>query len=103
MNREDAAGQLERVVRLSREILPLAEAGDAGAAAELDRQRRELLAGVRAALEPLSDAEQAMIAEVAALNDRALGALEHRLRIKAREIDVAAAGRRAVAAYGATG
>jgi len=103
MNRQEAAEQLQRVIELSRQILPFAESGDALRTALLDLQRREMLDGVRVALQPLTGEDQAMLAEIAALNDRALGALEHRLRSKAREIDLAAAGRRAVVAYAANG
>jgi hypothetical protein len=97
---------LQRALAISRELSQLAEAGDIAMALALDRQRRELLRVARpgrGSHEALGERERAMVAEIASLNDRALGALEHRLRIKARELDMAAVGRRAVAAYAATG
>jgi hypothetical protein len=37
------------------------------------------------------------------LNDRAIGLMEHQLRGKSRALDMAAVGRRAVAAYSTAG
>ena len=94
---------LERALGLSRELAQLAEAGDAVRAAALDGERRALLREVRASGRAFSEREQALLDDIQALNDRALGLLEHRLRIKARELDTAMTGQRALAAYGATG
>jgi hypothetical protein len=40
--------------------------------------------------------------EIALLNDQSIGYLEHHRRIKGRQLDVAAVGRRAVHAYAYT-
>jgi hypothetical protein len=103
MSGQAVATLLERALRLSQELAQLADAGDVAAAAALDAERRRLLREARAATGVFSAPEQALLAGIAALNDRALGRLEHRLRSKARELDIAMTGRRAVAAYAATG
>jgi hypothetical protein len=46
--------------------------------------------------------ELALLREISQLNDRAIGSMEHRLRSKGRAMDMAAVGRRAVAAYSNT-
>jgi pyrimidine deaminase RibD-like protein len=94
---------LERALRLSQQLAQLADAGDAVAAVALDAERRLLLRAARTATGSPAAAERALLAQIAALNDCALGRLEHRLRIKARELDIAKTGRLAVAAYAATG
>jgi hypothetical protein len=94
---------LERALLISRQMAELASAGAAGAALALDRQRRELLHAARTAPGEISSEERAIVAEIETLNNRALGLLEHGLRTAARELDMAAAGRRAVLAYAATG
>jgi len=43
-----------------------------------------------------------MLREIAQLNDRALGLLEHRKRAMGRDMDMLAVGRRAVRAYATT-
>ena len=103
MSAASVAAMLERALGLSQELAQLAEAGDAAGAVALDAERRRLLREVRAAAGGLDAAQRALLAEIATLNNRALGRLEHRLRIKTRELDIAMTGRRAVAAYAATG
>ncbi len=98
-----ARESLARALAISHEIGLLAEAGDVAAAVALDAERRELLRRAHAGLASLDDAGRAIVDEIATLNNRALGLMEHRLRIKAREFDMAAVGRRAVVAYAATG
>jgi hypothetical protein len=44
-----------------------------------------------------------MIEEICRLNDRAIGLMEHQVRGKSRALDMAAVGRRAVAAYRTAG
>jgi hypothetical protein len=96
------AGELLfQALAISRELAEAAASGDAQRALALDARRRQLLDAARAA-DACTAADRATLAEIGLLNDRALGVLEHHLRIKAREIDVAAAGRRAVVAYAAT-
>jgi hypothetical protein len=103
MKRAAAHQLLQRALSISRELSQLAESGDIAAAVALDADRLVLLRSVRASAVHLDDSERAVVGEIASLNNRALGLLEHRLRIKAREFDMAAVGRRAVAAYAATG
>jgi len=43
-----------------------------------------------------------LLREISQLNDRSIGSMEHRLRSKGRAMDMAAVGRRAVAAYSNT-
>lgn len=100
---QGADALLQRVLGISRELSQLAESGDAATAVALDGERRELLRVLRASGAMLGEDSRALLDDVAALNDRALGLLEHRLRIKARELDMAMTGRRAVRAYAATG
>ena len=97
-----AAGELlQEALAISRELAQVAASGDANRALALDARRRELLDAARTG-DACTAADRATLAEIEHLNDHALGALEHHLRIKARELDVATAGRRAVIAYAAT-
>ena len=91
---------LARALLLSKELLAVAENGDVGAVANLDAERLRLLhsAGVK---DTNMDADQRlMLQQIGELNDEAIGHLEHRRRRTEREMDMASAGRRAVAAYG---
>jgi hypothetical protein len=94
---------LQRALEISREVARLAESGDVARAVALDAERLELLRSARAGLHPLSDDARSMVSEIATLNNRAVGFLEHRLRGKGRELDMVAVGRRARLAYAATG
>jgi len=47
-------------------------------------------------------ADQALLQQIAEANARAIGLLEHQRRSKGRDLDMAAVGRRAVAAYSGT-
>ena len=49
--------------------------------------------------EALKDESPALLQQIAQLNDRSIGLLEHQRRAKGRDLDMAAVGRRAVAAY----
>jgi hypothetical protein len=99
MSSGDARVALERALELSRELLAVAELGDAAAAVNLDAMRLELLQSAREILQtaPMNDRE--LLQEIAQLNDKAIGCLEHHHRRKARDMDMASAGRRAVIAY----
>ncbi|HEX3848245.1 MAG TPA: hypothetical protein VHV81_12765 [Steroidobacteraceae bacterium] len=94
---------LARALELSRQVLSAAEQSDAEGLPRLDAERMRLLQSARAERGSLSAADHRMLSEVAELNDRAIGAMEHHRRIKERAIDMAAVGRRAVAAYAMTG
>jgi hypothetical protein len=94
---------LEQARALSRELLGAAERGDAAAVAKLDAERMRLLVSFRHETRLLDARELALLREVADLNDRAVGLMEHGLRAKSRDLDMLSAGRRASRAYATTG
>jgi hypothetical protein len=94
-----ATAALERALALSRELTDAADAGDAAATQRLDAERGILLRTATADGAGFDDADRALLQEIAALNSRALGALQHRQRAIARDLDMLIAGRRAVRAY----
>jgi hypothetical protein len=98
----DTTNELARALELSRELLAAADRGDGRAVASLDAKRRELLKSARSSTRVLDAAQTLLMQEVALLNDRSIGLLEHHRRIKQRQMEVAAAGRRAVHAYSNT-
>jgi hypothetical protein len=98
MSRE-AAAMLEQAVDLSRQLLAAADRGDSQAVAFLDAQRLQLLKSVRNGASAPHAHERVLLQEIALLNDKSIGSLEHHRRIKGRQLDVAIAGRRAVHAY----
>lgn len=91
---------LERALAISEQLAALADSGDVSQTVRLDAERRQLLQSAGAALRPLDEQSRAILREITALNDRTLGLMQHRQRAKGREMDIAAVGRRAVAAYG---
>lgn len=99
MNRQTAVAALERALLISREIAVVADGGDVRQAASLDAERRQLLKSVHEALSPMDERSQAVLREIAELNDRSIGRLEHRFRAKCRDMDMLAVGRRALRAY----
>jgi hypothetical protein len=99
MNRQDAMAALRHALKLSQQLAAVADGGDVSLAVRLDAERLQLLKSARAALHPLDERSRSILGEIAALNDRTLGLLEHRRRAKGRDMDMAAVGRRAVAAY----
>jgi hypothetical protein len=101
MSRE-AAAMLDRALQLSREVLAAADRGDSQAAASIDAERLQLLQSARRCATMLGAHEQQLLREIALLNDQSIGHLEHHRRIKGRQLDVAAVGRRAVTAYAMT-
>jgi hypothetical protein len=100
MTRQQATAALERALGLSEQLAALADTGDVSQTVRLDAERRQLLKSARAALHPLDEQSRSILRNISLLNDRTLGLMEHRRRAKGREMDVAAVGRRAVAAYG---
>ena len=90
---------LDRALELSRELLAAAERGDSQAATSLDAERLRLLKSVRSSAGTLDEQGRRAMRDIALLNDQSIGRLEHHRRIKGRELDMAAVGRRAVAAY----
>jgi hypothetical protein len=99
MNRGEAAAALQRALELSQELATVAESGDVDQVIRLDAERLRLLKSARHALQPLSPADRSMLRAIADLNARSLGRMEHRFRAKCRDMDMLAAGRRAVRAY----
>jgi hypothetical protein len=102
MNRSEASAALQRALEISRELTAVAEGGDVGLTLSLDAERLQLLKCARAGMQPIDANESAVLREIAELNDRAIGLMEHQRRIKGRAMDMAAVGRRAVAAYSTT-
>ena len=100
MNR-DSKTLLGRAVTVSRELLAAADRGDTPRVLALDAERLLLLKSVRRGDIALDADDTLLLQEVALLNDRSIGHLEHHRRIKERQMEVAAVGRHAVNAYGA--
>jgi hypothetical protein len=90
---------LARALTLSHDMLSAADRGDLQSLATLDLERMELLKSFRNGTKQVSAADQALLSQINATNDRAIGLVEHQRRSKGRDLDMAAVGRRAVAAY----
>jgi hypothetical protein len=90
---------LTRALDLSRQILAAAEGVDLGLVASLDAERMQLLKSFKLEQPRVALPNREVLEQIMALNERAVGLLEHRKRGKGREMDMAAVGRRAVAAY----
>jgi hypothetical protein len=99
MSRDKINPSLARALALSHDMLDAAEKGDLQSLASLDLKRMELLKFFRSGTQQVSAADQALLAQITATNERAIGLLEHQRRSKGRDLDMAAVGRRAVAAY----
>ena len=91
---------LTRALALSRDLLAVAGRGDVTAVANLDAERLRLLHSMRAKFPHMDADERLMLRKINELNDETIGLLEHRRRRTEREMDLASAGRRALAAYG---
>jgi hypothetical protein len=102
MNRQQAVTALQRALELSRELAAVADGGDLRLTVSLDAERLQLLKSARAALQTMDEKDRSVLREIAALNDRALGFLEHRRRAKGRDMDMVAVGKRALRAYSST-
>ena len=100
MTQQQAIADLERALGISEQLAALADAGDLGQTVRLDAERRQLLKSARAAMHPPDEQSRSILRKISLLNDRTIGLMEHRRRAKGREMDIAAVGRRAVAAYG---
>ncbi len=97
-----ARASLQQALEVSRRCLEAAEHGNVPALIDLDAQRLQLLKSARRGLSHIDAEHQALLQEISRLNDCAIGAVEHQHRAKAREMDMAATGRRALAAYSNT-
>jgi len=92
--------KVQRALDLSQKIMQAAQNADAQALTALDDERAQLIKSFRLETQSLGGADRAALSEIVKLNDLALGLMEHHRRTKGRELDMAAVGRRAVAAYG---
>ena len=99
MSRAEALAALQRALELSQELVTAAESGEVGEVARLDAERLRLLKSARHVLHPMTPADRSMLRAIADLNARSIGRMEHRFRAKCRDMDMLAAGRRAVRAY----
>jgi hypothetical protein len=99
MSRGTLSPSLARALTLSQEMLSAVESGKVQSLEALDLERMELLKSFRDAKQRVAAADQAVLQEIAQLNDRTIGLLEHQRRSKGRDLDMAAVGRKAVAAY----
>jgi hypothetical protein len=90
---------LARALALSQEMLAAAEQANLQTLELLDAQRLELLKSFRLDTKHVSAADRALLQQISEMNDRTIGLLEHQRRSKGRDMDMAAVGRRAVAAY----
>jgi hypothetical protein len=102
MNRREAQAALQRALQISHDLVAVADGGDLQLTVSLDAERLQLLKSARAALQPLDEKDRSVLREITALNDRALGLVEHRRRAKGRDMDMLVVGRRAVRAYANT-
>jgi hypothetical protein len=102
MSRDEAVAALHRALELSHELLAAADGGDADDVLRLDAERLVLLKSARHALEPMAHEDLAVLRAIADLNARSIGRMEHRFRAKCRDMDMLAAGRRALRAYAPT-
>jgi hypothetical protein len=93
---------LDRALALSQQLLGAADRSDTQEIGRLDAERLRLLQSVRLERDTLSPADRLLLLQVSALNDQAIGLMEHHRRRKERDMDLAAVGRRAVAAYSTT-
>jgi len=102
MSQQDLHAVLRRALDISRQLAGSADCGDVTLTVNLDAERQQLLESARLSSQPVDDVARDMLREIARLNDKALGSMEHHLRGKARAMDMAVVGRRAVAAYSMT-
>ena len=90
---------LTRALALSREMLEAAGQSKLQQLSSLDAERLQLLKSFRLDTKCVDAVSRDLLQRIAELNDRTIGLVEHLKRGKGREMDMAAVGRRAVAAY----
>jgi hypothetical protein len=90
---------LARALALSQEMLVAAEQANLQTLELLDAERLELLKSFRLDTKHVSAPDRALLQQISQMNDRTIGLLEHQRRSLGRDMDMAAVGRRAVAAY----
>ena len=99
MKDEKEDSGLARALALSREMLAAAEQANLQSLELLDAERLDLLKSFRLEARHVHAADRALLQQISETNDRTIGLLEHQRRSKGRDMDMAAVGRRAVAAY----
>jgi hypothetical protein len=99
MSEREPHAALVHGLTLSNQLVAAADQGDMPLLAQLDAERLQLLQSFQSDTRHVGVADRACLQEISQLNDRALGLIEHHRRIKGRALDLAAVGRRAVAAY----
>jgi hypothetical protein len=102
VSRDEAVAALQRALELSQELSALADGGEVGEVLRLDAERLVLLKSARHALEPMTQEHRSVLRAIADLNVRSIGRMEHRFRARCRDMDMLAAGRRALRAYANT-
>jgi hypothetical protein len=90
---------LLRALALSQEMFAAAEQANLRSLELLDAERLELLKSFWRETKRADAADRSLLEQISQINDRTIGLLEHQRRSKGRDIDMAAVGRRAVAAY----
>jgi hypothetical protein len=90
---------LLRALAVSSQMFEAAEKADFPNVTLLDAERMQLLKSFKAESRHVDAGSRALLLQITQLNDRTIGLLEHQKRGKGRELDMAAVGRRAVAAY----
>ena len=90
---------LLRALALSQEMFAAAEQANLRSLGLLDAERLELLKSFWRETKRADAPDRALLEQISQINDRTIGLLEHQRRSKGRDIDMAAVGRRAVAAY----
>jgi hypothetical protein len=99
MNNGKVNPGLARALALSQEMLAAVERANLQSLELLDAERLELLKSFRLEVKHVNAADRALLEQISQMNDRTIGLLEHQRRSKGRDMDMAAVGRRAVAAY----
>lgn len=94
---------IDHALAVSRELLAAAAQADVPAIERLDADRLRLLQSLRPLRDRFSAGDWMIMKEISELNDRAMGLMEHHRRAMERSLDMAAVGRRAMAAYHDTG
>jgi hypothetical protein len=99
MNNGKVNPGLARALALSKEMLEAVERANLQSLELLDAERLELLKSFRLEVKHVNAADRALLEQISQMNDRTIWLLEHQRRSKGRDMDMAAVGRRAVAAY----
>ena len=99
MNDAKVNSGLARALALSQEMQAAAEEANLQSLELLDAERLDLLKSFRLETKQVNAADRALLQQISETNDRTIGLLEHQRRSKGRDMDMAAVGRRAVAAY----